>query len=102
MGVAGGGAKGRARERRYRSVCKGRAGMSTIISFLRQAPRGVFDADATLVMGAAFDAACKTLKDVGEPDLVRKIIATKIIDAAKNGERNQDALRDAALEATRA
>ena len=38
-------------------------------------------------MGEAFDAACEGLQDGGQPDLVREIIAKRIIEAAKKGER---------------
>ena len=48
-------------------------------------------------MGEAFDAACKELHDVGERDLVRKLIAKRIIAAASGGERDPVRLRTAAL-----
>jgi hypothetical protein len=39
-------------------------------------------------MGEAFDAACADLHDDGQPALVREIIAKRIIEAAKTGERD--------------
>ena len=50
-------------------------------------------------MGEAFDAACKGLQDGGQPDLVREIIAKRIIKAAMQGERDPVRLRDAGLAA---
>jgi hypothetical protein len=38
-------------------------------------------------MGEAFDAACTALHNTGEPEIVYEVIAKRIIDAAKNGER---------------
>lgn len=47
-----------------------------------------FDDEATLVMGAVFDQACKSLRDFGRAIDVRNLIAKRIIKAAKNGERD--------------
>lgn len=52
-------------------------------------------------MGEAFDAACGRLDDTGLPGVVREIIAKRIIDAAKKGERDPIRLRDLALAALR-
>jgi len=58
--------------------------MTTIIRFIEKAGlAGVFDDHATKVMGDAFDAACKDLRDTGQPDLVYEVIAKRIIEAAK-------------------
>jgi hypothetical protein len=59
--------------------------MTSIVPFLRP---NVFDAETTKVMGEAYDAACGELCDHGSPSLVREIIAKRIIDAAKKGERD--------------
>ena len=58
--------------------------------------RGVFEPDATAAMGEAFEAACKELHDGGEPE-VRKLIAKRIIAAARRGELDPVRLRAAAL-----
>ena len=50
-------------------------------------------------MGEALDAACKELHDTGQPAMVREVIAQKIIDAARQGERDPERLRDAGLAA---
>jgi hypothetical protein len=44
-------------------------------------------------------AACEGLQDGGQPDLVREIIAKRIIEAARKGERDPVRLRNAGLAA---
>ena len=56
-----------------------------------------FDDAATLAMGEAFDNACKSLRNFGSACTVREIIAKRIIDAAKNGERDPARLHEQAL-----
>jgi hypothetical protein len=57
------------------------------------------DDEATRLMGEAFDAACKGLRDAGQPALVREIIAKRITEAAKNDERDPVRPRAAGLAA---
>ena len=59
--------------------------------------KGVFEPDATSVMGKAFEAACRELQDVGQREMVRKVIAQRIIAAVRNGEIDPVRLRTAAL-----
>jgi hypothetical protein len=74
--------------------------LATILQFIKKAGlAGVFDDHATKVMGEAFDAARKALHDAGQPDLVYEVIAKRIVDAAKSGERDPEKLRDWALTA---
>ncbi len=56
-----------------------------------------FDDVATLAMGEAFDRACKSLRSFGSAITVRTIIAERIIEAAKNGERDPGRLFEQAL-----
>ena len=56
-----------------------------------------FDDTATLAMGEAFDNACKSLQNFGSA--VPAIIADRIIEAAKNGERDPRRLYEQALKA---
>ena len=72
--------------------------MASILSFIRKAGT-VFDDRTTKVMGEAFDSACKELNDAGQPVIVYEVIAKRIIDGAKNGERDPVRLRNAALAA---
>jgi len=58
---------------------------------------GVFDDAAVRSIGRAFNAACKELKDTGQPDVVHEVMIKRIITAARRGERNVMRLRDAAL-----
>lgn len=58
---------------------------------------GVFEPEATAAMGEAFEAACNHLHDAGKAELVRKIIAERIIAAASTGELDPVRLRAAAL-----
>jgi hypothetical protein len=57
----------------------------------------VFDDADTRIMGEAFDAACEEVRDDGQPPLAREVMAKRIIDAARAGERDVKRLRDAAL-----
>lgn len=56
-----------------------------------------FDDAATSAMGEAFDRACKSLRNFGSA--VPAIIADRIIEAAKNGERDSSRLYEQALKA---
>jgi hypothetical protein len=56
-----------------------------------------FMPEATAVMGQAFEAACKELHDVGRLPMVRKVVAQRIIAAARRGELDPVRLRTAAL-----
>ena len=67
-----------------------------VIPFLRDVS---FDPDATHIMGKAFDGACKELHGIGQSDLVKTVIAKRIIEMAKTGERDPSRLCDRALQA---
>ena len=56
-----------------------------------------FDAAAISAMGEAFDKACKSLPNLGSTSEVRDLIAKRILDAAKNGERDPIRLHEKAL-----
>jgi hypothetical protein len=57
---------------------------------------GVFEPEATAAMGEAFEAARRELHGGGDPE-VRKLIAKRIIVAARGGELDPVRLRAAAL-----
>ena len=59
-----------------------------LLSVLRFIPIGVFDDATVRIIGRAFDAACKELKDTGQPDVVHEVMIKRIIAAARKGERN--------------
>jgi hypothetical protein len=58
---------------------------------------GEFDPEALGAMAEAFDAAYKALDDPGPPKIVLEIIAQRIVDAARRGERDPARLVKAAL-----
>ena len=79
-------------------------------AFLRQVVGRLFDSTFTQKLPwwpaqlhtkscarVAFDAACKELHDKGQPAIVYEVIAKRIIDAAKNGERDPVQLRNIGL-----
>jgi hypothetical protein len=82
----------------YREDRTGKSAVASILSFIRKAG-AVFDDYAAEIMGEAFDAACKELHDKGQPAIVYEVIAKRIIDAARNGERDPVRLRNAGLRA---
>jgi hypothetical protein len=69
----------------------------SILPFVRASVE--FDEETTRLMGEAFDAARASLRDRGRPEIVYEIIARRIIQAAKKGERDPIRLRDAGLAA---
>ena len=72
--------------------------MASIIPFVRKSGV-VFDDHVTTLLGQAFDAACRELHDKGQPEIVYEIIAVRIIEAAKKGERDVTKLAAAGLAA---
>jgi hypothetical protein len=48
----------------------------------------VFDDKAISAMGAAFDQACRSLRHFAHFERVRELVAKRIIEVAKNGERD--------------
>jgi hypothetical protein len=77
--------------------CQGIA-VASIIPFIRKT--GVaFDDRVTSLLGQAFDAACRELHDKGQPHIVYEIIAGRIIEAARKGERDVSRLAAAGLSA---
>jgi hypothetical protein len=71
--------------------------MAMILPFIRAAAD--FDDETTRLLGEAFDAARAALRDKGQPEIVYEIIAKRIIEAAKKGERDPTRLRDVGLAA---
>jgi hypothetical protein len=65
----------------------------SIILFIRQ--RTDFDDETTRAMGEAFDATC--LEESPQSETARELIALRIIEAVRKGERNPDLLKRAAL-----
>jgi hypothetical protein len=59
-----------------------------------------FDDEAKRVIGIAFEMACVALR-IDRTDPAAALAAKKIIELAKEGERNPDRLCDNALDAVR-
>ena len=59
--------------------------------------QGAFEPEATAAMGEAFDAACKELCDLGQLQMMRRVVAQRIIAAARKGELDLVSLRTTAL-----
>jgi hypothetical protein len=55
-----------------------------------------FDDAATRIMGEAYQAACDALQG-NQPDVVREVLAKRILHAARSGERNSERLCEIAL-----
>jgi hypothetical protein len=71
--------------------------VASILPFIHV--RADFDDEMTRLMGEAFDAARASLDGHDEPELFYGIIAARIIEAAKKGERDPTRLRDIGLAA---
>jgi hypothetical protein len=72
--------------------------MSTILPFIIRSETA-FDDDVTRIMGLAFDAACAGPHQRNLSQPVREIIAERIIEAAKRGERDPKRLCSIAIAA---
>jgi hypothetical protein len=56
-----------------------------------------FDPETVKALCDAYDRACQSLHDAGQPDVVHEVIAQRIISLAKQGERDPDKLCAGAL-----
>lgn len=70
---------------------------TTVIPFAHDA---VFDPETTQIMGQAYESACEAL-DIEQPEIVKTLIAKRIIALAKTGERDANQLCRRALKAVR-
>lgn len=71
--------------------------MAQIVQFIR--PADSFDPEVVSVLGKAYDMAVAALNDIGQPQVVREVLAKRIIKAAQKGERDPAALCAIALAA---
>ena len=60
-----------------------------------------FDPETIRVMGIAFEMVLVALRLTNRDDLAKEVVAQKIIDLAKGGERDADQLCEGALRAIR-
>jgi hypothetical protein len=71
--------------------------VAQILKFLR--PADAFSPEAIRVLMKAYDMALESLQDGGQPEVVRELIAKRIIEAAQRGLVDPAALCDDALSA---
>jgi hypothetical protein len=57
----------------------------------------LFDPAQVEVMSAAYDEAIKALHDTGQPDIVQKVLAKRIVAIGKTGEHNPHKICELAL-----
>jgi hypothetical protein len=50
-----------------------------------------------IVISEAYDLACRTLQNVGQLEVDREIVARRILQAVKTGERNANELCERAI-----
>jgi hypothetical protein len=69
--------------------------MAQIIQFIR--PEKVFDSETTAVLAAAYERAISGLRACGQPEVMREVVARRIITLAAKGERDPERLYAAAV-----
>jgi len=69
--------------------------MAQILQFIR--PEKVFDSETTALLAAAYERAISGLRARGQPEVMREIVAKRIIALAAKGERDPERLYAAAL-----
>jgi hypothetical protein len=74
----------------------GGANMSRVIELFTESS---FDAEAVTVLCDAYDRACTTLRNTGQPEIVNEVLAQQIIAIARTGERDPERLCERALKA---
>jgi hypothetical protein len=70
--------------------------MGTILDLFQEAAS---DPEMVKTLSSAYEKACKSLHDTGQPQIVNEIIAQRIIALFKQGERDPDRLCAGALSA---
>jgi len=68
--------------------------MATIVDLFTYT---AFDPETVKLLCDAYDKACRSLHDTGQPYIVNEIIARRIISLAQQGERDPDKLCEGAL-----
>jgi hypothetical protein len=73
--------------------------MSRILPFPAKKTSGeaVFPPDVIRAMSLAFDEVCERLSIAETADAAREMVASRIVELARKGERNPEHLRDEAL-----
>lgn len=71
--------------------------MAHILPF--RIPDTQFDPETVVILSTAYDRAISEVNGQGQPEVVREVIAKRIVALASKGERNPDRLCEAALRA---
>ena len=58
---------------------------------------GILDSEAAAVVTEAFEKACQSLHDWGQPHVISDVVAKRIVEVAERGERDPDQLCERAL-----
>jgi hypothetical protein len=58
---------------------------------------GAFDCRTTAAMGAAYDRACQSMQDWGQPEIMKETIAKRIVEVAQRGVSDPGQICDQAL-----
>jgi hypothetical protein len=58
-----------------------------------------FGPEATAAMASAFDRACRTISGHAQTEVIREIIAKRIVELARRGDSDEEGLYDGALRA---
>ena len=66
----------------------------TLVTEFHQA---AFEPEVVRAMTTAYDRALQELKDQNQPELVKEVLAKRIVEAAKGGERDCERLAEIAL-----
>jgi hypothetical protein len=80
--------------KRGRIACRYRGNAVSVVPFNRF--QNYFDDGTTALMGEAYQAACEALEGK-QPDVVREVLAKRILHAVRTGERDGQRLREIAL-----
>ena len=64
---------------------------------MKTAPDISFDSETMQAMSEAFDIACEALRGFAQFETVQEVIATQIVDLAREGERDPVRLYEHAL-----
>jgi hypothetical protein len=56
-----------------------------------------FGPDVIQIMSDAFERACRSLRDTGQPEMIKEVIAQRIIVAAREGRRDPRELCEEAM-----
>jgi hypothetical protein len=67
------------------------------VSVVQLFQEAAFGPELTRIMGEAFERATRSLHDTGQPDLIKEVMAKRIIDAVRRGIRDP---RELCIEAT--